>query len=88
VGDPLLLRKAQEPGDQNKWHVHAVDRRGELYRVGKMEAAYSPGSDRDHVPGRVFALVRWKREDSAEYHQSKIQYAQWFTVVPEWAIEG
>lgn len=87
AGDPLLLAAVSKSADRNNWHVHAISGGGDPYRVGKMEAGYSPGRrEREQVHGRVFALVRWKLQDSDEEHHHKIRREEWFTVVPEWEV--
>jgi ATP-dependent DNA helicase RecQ len=70
VGDPLLL----EPRG-------LVDNNGTT--VGRLASAYQPPGGMKCVSATVFAVVRWRREDTRPEYQDSVRCESWEVIVPD-----
>jgi ATP-dependent DNA helicase RecQ len=74
VGDPLLLES-----NGGRWRL--VDKNGTT--VGRLASGYRPPEGMKCLSATVFAVVRWRLEDTSPEYKDSVRCESWAVVVPE-----
>lgn len=51
-----------------------------------MAGTWAPPEDTHLVSGKVGAIVRWRKADSAEAYHAYIKRSEWETILPEFVF--